>query len=228
MSLINRIVRKLVPKYRKSSYSQCGEDLIVKFLFENFFKIENPTYMDIGANHPRKISNTYLFYRNKCHGVLIEPDPALYKMLVSKRAKRDMCLNIGIGKTNSLLEFYRMSVPALNTFSQKEAMEAIKQDVNLKIVEVIKVEVKNLNDVLEEIGYVPDFVSIDVEGLDLEIVESVDFDRFRPKVFCVETVGYKTDQPGTKNMEIKKSFEKNGYKVYADTYINTVFIDDSL
>jgi glycosyltransferase involved in cell wall biosynthesis len=57
----------------KISYSQCGEDIIIDFLL-TWLKIKNPTYLDIGANDPVKLSNTYYFYKKGSRGVLIEPD----------------------------------------------------------------------------------------------------------------------------------------------------------
>ncbi|MFM6249337.1 MAG: hypothetical protein ACKPEQ_09345, partial [Dolichospermum sp.] len=56
------------------SYSQCGEDLIINFIFNNL-GIINPSYLDIGAHHPTYLSNTYSFYRKGCQGVCVEPDP---------------------------------------------------------------------------------------------------------------------------------------------------------
>ena len=71
----------------------------------------------------------------------------------------------------------------------------------------------------------PDFVSLDVEGLDTEILKSLDFSRFRPEVFCVETLDYSEDKTARKNQDIFRIMENNGYVVYADTNLNTIFVE---
>src|SRR3954453_21218777 len=78
----------------RPSFSQQGEDLIVESIC-GFLKIENPTYLDIGAADPIVSSNTYLFYRKGCRGVLVEPNPAFCRELRRVRPK-DTVLNIGI------------------------------------------------------------------------------------------------------------------------------------
>ena len=79
----------------KHSWSEQGEDLIIESLRRSL-GIANPTYLDIGAAEPILNSNTYLFYRKGCRGVLIEPNPTLCKALVSVRPG-DRTVNAGIG-----------------------------------------------------------------------------------------------------------------------------------
>src|SRR5262245_33383940 len=85
--------------YSVLSYSQSGEDLIVSFLFQYTLGISKPTYIDIGAAHPTRFNNTYLFYRRGASGVLVEPNVTLIPALTSTRP-RDTVLNVGIGVTD--------------------------------------------------------------------------------------------------------------------------------
>ena len=71
---------KWLKKDAKVSYSQSGEDLIVDFIFQAL-KIDNPTYLDIGAHHPSFINNTFFFYEKGCVGVCVEPDPTLFEKI---------------------------------------------------------------------------------------------------------------------------------------------------
>ena len=105
--------------YYRKSWSQCGEDLILRYLFD-LLHIARPTYIDIGAHHPWYYNNTYLFYRQGARGVNIEPDPSLHAGLVRGR-RHDINLNIGIGPGEAELDFYVMSTRTLNTFSASEA-----------------------------------------------------------------------------------------------------------
>ena len=106
----------------KVSYSQCGEDLIIEFIM-GVLGVVRPTYLDIGANDPIVLSNTYHFYKKGCSGVCVEPNPPVFEKL-RKTRKRDTCLNIGVGLTHeSEADFYIMSWHEFNTLSQAQAEE---------------------------------------------------------------------------------------------------------
>jgi hypothetical protein len=136
-----------------------------------------------------------------------------------------MYLPVGIGDSPGTAELFVMTTPTLNTFSRKEA-ERYQSYGRERIERTIQVEIKAVNQVLVEYFKVPpDFVSLDVEGMDLSIVKSFDFERFRPKVFCVETLTYTEDGTEKKISEIPNVLQQNGYFIYADTYINTIAVD---
>lgn len=228
--LLRQIKRKLIThfssdenKNKKISFSQSGEDLIVKFIFDNL-GIHNPTYIDIGAHHPYFISNTALFYKNGSRGINIEPDPTLFKGFLKYR-KEDINLNIGISDCNSELDFYIISSPTLNTFSKEEAEKyAMEGDFRIKSIE--KINVQLLSNILNEFsnGIFPQFLSIDAEGVDEVIVREIDFDKNFPIVICIETLSFSTSGNGIKNIELIDYIVNKGYLVYADTYINTIFV----
>lgn len=221
MNIIFRIKNKVLPDFRRTSYSQCGEDLIVDFVLENYFNIKKPIYLDIGANHPRKINNTYLFYKKSSSGYLVEPDANLFKRLVKARGKRDVCLNIGVGDKEDILKYYRMSIDALNSFSKEEA-ERNERNGIAKIIEIIDVRVIPINQLLERNQF--NFVSIDVEGIDNTIIDNWDFENYRPEVICLETVEFKMNGLGRKKTEMIEKIKSHGYIHYADTYINSIFM----
>jgi len=205
------------------SYSQCGEDLIARFVFDTL-RIPSPTYLDIGAHHPTYLNNTFIFYKQGGHGVNVEPDPELIARFQRQRS-RDVNLNVGIGEREGEMPFYVMSVPTLNTFSESDA-RAIEREGKVRIERVVTLPVRPVNAVLSEYFPAgPDFFSLDVEGLDLAILRSIDFGSFRPKVICVETITYSEHRIGRKIPEIEAVLRDNDYFVYADTHINTVFVD---
>ena len=213
-------------QFLKKSYSQCGEDLIVKFIFD-ILKIQNPSYIDIGAHHPNYISNTALFYENGSRGINIEPDPSLFKNFLTAR-KEDINLNIGIGNKNEILDFYIISSPSLNTFSKTEA-ENYNLEGNYKITSVEKIKVRTLEDILIEHngGIFPNFLSLDAEGIDEIIIKSIDFDKNYPIVICIETISFSNSGNGLKNKDLIKFIEEKGYLYYADTNINSIFVKES-
>lgn len=213
----------MYPKYKRS-YSQSGEDIIVAGILKSF-GVKKPSYLDIGAYHPTDLSNTYLFYENGGSGVCVEPNPSLFQS-IKKERPRDICLNIGIG-TGEIAEqeFYLMNPATLSTFSKQEA-EKMLAEKSAFLIEKKMIPLENINSIIERhFKIAPDFISLDVEGLDVEILETFDFKRFRPKVFCVETVSFTPDNKGIKDKEIFDIMARNDYEVYADTYVNTIFID---
>lgn len=183
-------------------------------------------YLDIGAHHPFHLSNTALFYEKGFNGVCIEPDPILFKK-IQKYRKRDICLNIGVGLEEREIEadFFIMSSRTLNTFSREQAIE-YEAYGNQKIEEVRKISLQHINCILKQFSRKPNFVSLDVEGMDYKILKTFDFKRYRPEVFCLETLTYTEDQTERKITEIIDLMDYNGYMVYADTYINTIFVDE--
>jgi len=223
MSFLDRVIFKTLKMER--SYSQSGEDKILFHLFSSVGK-KNISYLDVGANHPQIHNNTYLFYLKGSCGVCVEPNPAFAGLIRSARP-RDVCLNVGISTGgDDLADFYLMSSHTLSTFSKEEAVELDKAGVT-SIEKTLKIPVRDINKIIEENFDAPiDLVSIDAEGWSEEIVKSIDFDRFRPFSFCVETLTFSENGDGQRLEGIFAVFEKNRYTVYADTHINTIFVDD--
>jgi FkbM family methyltransferase len=214
-------------KFEVRSYSQSGEDILIKSALDSL-GVFHPTYLDIGANHPYFLSNTYLFYSAGCSGVLIEPNTTLFKNLKRKR-KRDVCINSGVGVDDkSKADFYLMSADVLSTFSKEEA-KSIESQGTYKIDKVVSVPLVNINNIIENnFTRAPDFVSIDIEGMDYSILKSFDFSRHRPAVFCAETLKYDEHGRAPKIKEIIDLMLDNNYVIYADTHINTIFLDNNL
>jgi FkbM family methyltransferase len=214
-------------KVARTSYAQQGEDLIVESIFGHL-QIPIRTYLDIGAFDPTISSNTYLFYLKGCRGVLVEPNPALCGTLKRYRP-RDTVLNVGIGPSKETAADYYLlgdangNLDQLNTFSKEEADRVIALGGGRRIRKIIKMPLVSINTVMEEhFQGAADFVSTDTEGLDLDILKSLDFDRFRPPVVCAEA-GASSD--GIKIIELMRS---KGYSVRGSTFVNTIFVDDRL
>jgi FkbM family methyltransferase len=212
-------------KHGKISYAQSGEDLIIDFIFD-WMKIGIPEYLDLGAHHPTSLSNTYFFYRKGCKGVCVEPDPELHGVLQKVR-KRDVCLNFGVAaESKGWADFYIMTSKTLNTFSKKEVENYQKYYPGCKIENVIQVKLVPINEIVETyFRSSPNLVSIDVEGTDFEVLKSFDLARFRPEVICIETITYQNDRSLRKSRKIAEHLIENNYFMYADTFINSIFVD---
>jgi FkbM family methyltransferase len=237
--MIQRLFKKIIKKFifpnHKFGYSQFGEDLILQHFFAQN-DIEKPTYLDIGANEPKYISNTFYFYERGSRGVLIEPNPYLYKKLLRQRSK-DTIINAGVGLNNqNEADFYLFpnKYNGLSTFSEKEALHwknvGMKGLGKINYEKIIKMPLVSINDILQKHfnEKAPNFISLDVEGLDLEILKSLNFEKWKPDIICVETLQYDDKQRGFKNNDIINFMLQNGYSVYADTYVNTIFCKTEL
>ena len=211
------------PQYEKISYSQSGEDIIIEYLFE-LRKIQRPVFIDIGAYDPVVSNNTYKFFLKGARGVNIDANPVSMERFVQLRVA-DTNLNIGVGANNGEFDFYIMEDPSLNTFSEKEKNSLEQMGHGLK--EVKRINVLTINQVLEK--YLPgsslDLLSIDAEGVDFDIIQSLDFNTYHPKVICIETINYTPDGTGTKRLDLCRYIEEVGYYEYANTNINSIFVN---
>lgn len=208
------------------SFAQSGEDLIAHFIC-HYLKIPEVNYLDVGAHDPVAINNTYFLYRRGLKGVLVEPNVAMCKKLRAVRP-RDTTLEAGIGVTGDReADYYLMTESAWNTFSKEEAEHMTRvSGGRIKVERVIKVPLLDINEVMtKHFGGAPTFLSIDTEGLDLAILKTIDFKRFRPAVICAETlvVGTPQDIP-----EIAAYMGTQNYVQRGSSFVNSIFVDRSL
>ena len=217
---------KYFHEFFPKSYAQAGEDRILEYLFFSELKIQSPTYLDIGANYPVAFNNTFFLYARGCSGVCVEPDPSLIPALRKQRS-RDVVLNVGVG-LNEMTEadFYVFTPKGLNTFSKEEA-EFRESFGTYKVQQVLKIPLRTINSIIaEHFTSAPNLLSIDVEGLDLAILQSLDFDKYKPDVICTETISYDEGRGAKKLTDIIDFVCSKGYVLYADTHINTIFVAD--
>ncbi|WP_405295859.1 FkbM family methyltransferase [Algibacter sp. Ld11] len=195
------------------SFARAGDDLQLMKLINN----STPgVYVDVGSWHPKKASNTYFFYLRKWKGICIDPNPEL-KELYSKMRPKDIFVNAGVGKSDSSMEYYMFSESSINTFSS-DFIE--RNNLTSKIVKKIEVPVYSLKEILgKHISSTDrlDFFDIDVEGLDLEVLKTNDWNLYRPKVIVIET-----DLPIKEDIdsEIVKYLEAKDYRLLGKSIIN--------
>jgi len=172
------------------SYAQIGEDVLLRRVFPPHYA---GFYVDVGANHPVHCSVTKHFYDSGWQGVNVEPGAVFAD--VRRHRTRDLNLNVAVSNKRSSLTFYEFpQSSALSTLSPEVA--SIHRDAGQKCVQRT-VPVRTLADICDEhVGErTIDFMSIDVEGRELEVIQGADWGRFRPRVLLVEANGVEAWQP---------------------------------
>lgn len=209
--------------WQQISWSQEGEDRILQRIFE---RQSCGFYVDIGAHHPKRFSNTYLFYRKGWVGINVDAMPG--SMQAFKKVRPcDINLELGVGTKEGELDYYVFNELALNGFSKELSEKRHASESDCKVVEVLKVKIQPLSKILGE--YLPsrqvvDFMSIDAEGLDLDVLQSNDWQRYRPKLVLVEVLGSSLCE--LTSSEIGTFMKGVNYSIYAKC-MNTVFFKDN-
>lgn len=223
-NLINRIISFVTwDQWATRSWSQEGEDQILRRIFESQ---SNGFYLDVGAHHPKRLSNTYLFYKRGWRGINIDAMPGSMRAFEMCRPK-DVNLELGISSKESNLDYFVFNEPALNGFSSELSQERHKEDSAYYVKSVVKVDVLPLVMVLDQHlpkGQIIDFMSVDVEGFDLEVLKSNDWDKYRPKFVLAEVLGSSLHE--IEQSEIGQFMRRVNYVIYAKC-VNTVFFKES-
>lgn len=174
------------------SYAQNREDVIIRSFFPD---VQKGFYVDVGANHPEEDSVTKIFYDKGWNGINIEPNTSLFRLL-QKHRKRDTNLNVGISDKPSSLNFREYNNHGLSTFSRDVQEEHAEEgDARLSYHDYV-VKVVPMGDVVGR--HLPDdtvvnFMKIDVEGYEYEVMAGNDWKLFRPELICVEANHVKHD-----------------------------------
>lgn len=206
-------------RYAAASYAQEGEDLILRRVLEGR---GTGFYVDVGAHHPHRFSNTYVFYEAGWRGINIDATPG--SMAPFRRARpRDINVEVGISDRPGTLKYFIFEEPALCTFS--EELARIRQfEHHCKLKTVIEVRTERLADVLGR--HVPagthiDFLTVDVEGLDFDVLKSNDWRRFAPDVVVAEALEGTLESIASG--PLVGFLREQGYGLFAKT-LNSIFL----
>jgi FkbM family methyltransferase len=216
-----RRVRRQHP-HSSASYAQEGEDLVLARLLEAG---KQGFYVDVGAHHPTRFSNTCFFYELGWRGINIEPAPDAVVQF-DKLRPRDINLGLGVAEAAGELTYYVFDEAALNTFDQRLKHER-ETRTPYRVVGTTKIRVDRLDRILQQYlpaGQTIDFMSIDVEGLDLQVLRSNDWSAYRPGFLLVEALEFKLEQAAGHPLHMYMG--SVGYELVAKT-LNTLFYRDA-
>ncbi|WP_083522075.1 FkbM family methyltransferase [Desulfovibrio fairfieldensis] len=172
--------------YGSICYGQNAEDMIAEKFFDTNYK---GFYVDIGAHHPQRFSNTYSFYQKGWRGINIDPLPGSMTHFEKER-NEDINLEICVSADSGIVKYYLFDEPAYNTISEERAEKVLSLNVT-RLKNIIDIQSKPLADLLDR--YVPkgksiDLMSIDVESMELPVLMTNNWEKFLPKLIIIESL----------------------------------------
>ena len=173
----------------QKSYADSGEDLFIL----KHFKRKKGFYVDVGCHHPTRINNCHLLYKKGWSGINIDINHISIRLFNIMRRK-DININSAVSLKEKNVKFFydKLLSPYNSLVKQKDLKNShyVKSETLSNIIDKTKYKNKFI-----------DFLSVDVEGKDLEVLKSLDFKRYKPKFICVEIWGVSKN----KNFKLIKS-----------------------
>ena len=197
---------------KRKSYAMDGEDIAINVFNK---KLEKGFYVDIGAHHPIQRNNTHLLFKKGWEGINIDVNKFSINLFNFLRPE-DLNLQIAVSdKEGELSFYYQKKFSQLNTTDKEIAKENFQGNYQEK-----KVKCQTIQNILDNSKYSNkkiDFLNIDVEGAEMKVLNTLNFEIYDPSLICVEILGYREMQSEQrekeiKNNEIYKFLVNKGYK----------------
>jgi FkbM family methyltransferase len=232
---LKRLIKALLPKsflksldlvrerwfrdYARNSYSQEGEDIVLERFLEHR---SSGFYVDVGAHHPRKFSNTYRLYLRGWRGLNIDANPGSMRLFQHVRPE-DINIEAAVSSAPQELTYYIFNEPALNTFKKDLALERV--GAAYSIAKEVNITTKPLWQLLDP--HVPantsiDLLTVDVEGLDFDVLRSNDWTRYSPEFILVECLDALSLQETTSD-PVAQLLSEHHYSIVAKTMSTVLF-----
>lgn len=221
--MIKRLARKILTPWlwgassaevglRQLTWSQFGEDLSIALLFPNQ---PNGFYVDVGAFHPIYFSNTHLLHRMGWNGINIDANSDVERVFKLKRP-RDRFINAVVSQRPGNVQFTKFGFGAFNCVSEHAETVDKKFRHGEATVDVVSLP---LSRILSDANVdVVDFLNVDCEGIDLEVLQSNDWNTWKPKAICVED--HSVDW---QNSDLSRYLAGKGYSLRFRCGVSTIF-----
>ena len=203
---------------KKKSYSMNGEDVFIN----NYFKNKIGFYVDVGAYHPLELSNTYLLYKRGWNGINIDINSLSIDYFNFMRPN-DININIAASnKKTSKTMYYQKNKSPLNTLIPKQAKKMFSGAVKKR-----KIQSKTLSEIIDNTKFKDEkinFLNIDTEGSDLEVLKNLNFIKYKPELICVELIdNFDPDNKTVKKNKIYNFLIKKKYKLLWSGHFSHIF-----
>ena len=197
--------------FPKKTYSMFREDIIIKKFF--IYK-QKGFYVDIGCYHPLDGNNTYLLYKKGWKGINVDLNELSIDLFNIARTK-DENINTAISNNTKKVKIYfRKKINMLNTIDLKSAKKNFKNGFQTKSIQSM-----TLNSILTKSKFKNkkiDFLNLDVEGNELNVLKSFNFKKYRPRLICIEIHNHKKNP-------VYKFLVSKGYRVFWNNSFSYIF-----
>lgn len=211
------------------SHSSYGEDAMLNGVLEHLSFVTGKnmlspkTYIDLGSFHPIEYSNTFFLYNNGWTGTLVEPN-IYFNQDIKENRPNDMLLNCAVGLESGKKDFYFFSNSGSSNTTSLEYAQRIAESQKIKDFSTLSVSVKTIKEIIDEhiknFRSVPFFISIDIEGSDLDVISDYPI-NIRIPFIMIEDIsnGIFTNSP------IREVLKTKGYLPIATTFVTTLYVD---
>lgn len=218
----NKISSKFPSYFYFPSYSQWGEDAVIS----QYLHSKIGSYIDIGSGHPIIGNNTFFLYQRGWTGVLVDPI-RLNSELSKKHRSRDIFLQNVVSNSNTNLDFWEFSKYGISTIDENRAKLLVRQGEEL--IDNYKVSAIKLSDVFSSFinlgKELPELLSIDVEGAELDVLESNDWISYKPYLVCIEILNNDLFGEVIKNNPVFLFLTSKGYVLRASVGNSLIFLN---
>lgn len=207
------------------TYSMHGEDtVIIRTLERRLLYRNRGFYVDVGAFHPYWASNTALLHARGWRGINIEPNPAMARQLAQVRPA-DITLQCAVGTPRRRADLHYFYDWASSNTLVPAFADMISEGQDVQVSEMITVDVVPLGEILAE--HVPngetiDVLNVDVEGMDIEVLQSNDWDRFRPTIAAVEDLDLVLDNVAAS--ATYRFMHDQGYRLVSHVVLTSIYV----
>jgi len=203
---------------KKKTYSMNEEDIFIN----KYFKKKTGFFVDVGAYHPLELSNTYLLYKRGWNGINIDISSLSVDYFNYIRPD-DININIAVTKKKSIKTiFYQKKKSPLNTLNFKLASKHFSLNFKKK-----KIKSDTLTSIIDKTkfkGIKINFLNIDAEGGDFEVLKSLNFKKYKPKLICVEIIdNFNSSKKAIKKNKIYKFLIQKKYKLVWSGHFSHIF-----
>jgi len=213
---------KIFNKNIRISYSQCGEDILLRNFFGNK---KDGFYVDIGCNHPIDGNNTFNLYLRGWTGINVDGNHKLIT-LFKKIRRKDISICSLISDSEELLNFYISKQDKVSTVDEV-ILSKFKNQWQYDVSDMVQLKSTTITKILDEnlpINKNIDFLSIDIEGYDMKALLGLDLNKYRPTVICIEMHGF--DISNFKTSDITQYLSSNNYSLKHFAIFNGFFFDN--
>ena len=209
--------RKVFDGHSTPSYGQTGEDRLI----ESIVGSGPGFFVDVGCNEPVRDSNTFRLYKRGWHGITIDANRELVDGH-RKLRKKDTQVCAALSDVETEMVFTEFADSCVSSLDADHVAEWAKQRA---IVARRVVRTQTLTNVLARCNAPNrfDLLSVDVEGHDLNVLRSLDFELFRPRLVVVEMHGFDIEKPS--DNEVYRHLLSNGYRMIGFAVMNGFFED---